>query len=98
MALLMIARQSRFGRTPSFMKKSFRNFQLGTELELNIEERTLHEIGHNMAFRHVHTINGDYEYNQWGLQSNISGQVVPSNENSINTINDAYNRSNMVIK
>lgn len=58
-----------------------------------------HEAGHNSAKAFVHkgTLFGDYEYHQPGLQSNMRGQVYPTEENTIGIINDAENRQNMRI-
>ena len=46
-----------------------------------------HEAGHNMSHLHFHTTegNGDYEYDQNGLQSNTNPR--PSNKNTKNIIN-----------
>lgn len=58
-----------------------------------------HEAGHNSAKSFVHSgsEDGDYEYHQPGLQSNMRGQVYPTEENTIGIINDAENRQNMRI-
>lgn len=62
-------------------------------------EILVHEAGHNSAKAFVHkgTLFGDYEYHQPGLQSNMRGQVYPTEKNTIGIINDAKNRQNMRI-
>ena len=52
----------------------------------------VHEIGHNMAFHHHHS-NVDYKPDKFGLQNNVTNATYPSNENTLNIINDETNRS-----
>jgi|GEM_PF-3827721 len=65
--------------------------------DLPLMEIIVHEGGHNMAKAHKHTPDGDgeYEYDQDGLQSNdgSSGKIKPSTQNSRTIINDETNRS-----
>jgi len=67
--------------------------------DLSLMDIIVHEGGHNMAKAHKHGANGDgngeYEYNQDGLQSNdgSSGKIKPSTQNSRTIINDKTNRS-----
>jgi RHS repeat-associated protein len=63
-------------------------------LSLGINNILTHEIGHNVTnLGHDANGNGNYEYNQTGLQSNQSGSIYPTKENTRTIINDASNRS-----
>ncbi|QKX05219.1 hypothetical protein HN014_09910 [Aquimarina sp. TRL1] len=67
--------------------------------ELSLLDIIVHEGGHNMAKAHKHGDdsdgNGEYEYDQKGLQSNegSKGKIKPSMQNSRTIINDNTNRS-----
>jgi hypothetical protein len=54
----------------------------------------VHEAGHNSAASHFHTKlgNGNYEYDQIGLQSNQSGRIYPNRTNTRTIIKDKTNR------
>ena len=60
-----------------------------------------YELGHNSAeaFSHSESKDGDYEYDQIGLQSNEEGNVYPTYDNTIGIIQDEDNIKHMnVIK
>lgn len=64
-------------------------------------EILVHEAGHNSAeaFFHTESKDGDYEYDQIGLQSNEEGNVYPTYNNTIGIIQDEDNVKHMnVIK
>lgn len=58
-----------------------------------------HEAGHNSAKAFVHSglEDGDYEYWQVGLQSNINENIYPTKDNTIEIINDNLNRLKMTV-
>lgn len=58
-----------------------------------------HEAGHNSAKSFVHSgsEDGDYEYWQVGLQSNINENIYPTIDNTMGIINDSENRMYMKI-
>lgn len=58
-----------------------------------------HEAGHNSAKAFVHSgsEDGDYEYWQVGLQSNINENICPTKDNTIEIINDNLNRLKMTV-
>ena len=58
-----------------------------------------HEAGHNSAEAFVHSglEDGDYEYWQVGLQSNINENIYPTIDNTMGIINDSENRMYMKI-
>ncbi len=65
---------------------------------LSLLDIMVHEGGHNMAKIHKHTEDGDgdYEYNQDGLQGNNTEKrtkIRPTRQNSRSIINDGTNRS-----
>ena len=62
-------------------------------------EITVHEAGHNSAKSFVHSRleDGDYEYWQVGLQSNINENIYPTKDNTIEIINDNLNRLKMTV-
>ncbi|HPX75192.1 MAG: hypothetical protein QM212_02530 [Bacteroidota bacterium] len=71
-------------------------------------EVLVHEVGHNLASSFVHKYttkelaeganDGTYEYNQVGLQSNENKKIYPTLlDNTIQIINDTFNRKNMTI-
>ncbi len=65
-------------------------------ISLGVNKIVVHEIGHNMTnLGHDPNGNGNYEYNQTGLQSNQPGSIYPTKDNSKTIINDASNRKTL---
>jgi len=61
---------------------------------LSVNDKITHEFGHNAAASNV-VNTGNYEYTQPGLQSNDSGSIYPTAENTKAIINDPSNRKNI---
>lgn len=79
-----------------------------TVAKMTPTEVLVHEVGHNLASSFVHKYttkelaeganDGTYEYNQVGLQSNENKKIYPTLlDNTIQIINDTFNRKNMTI-
>lgn len=89
------------GLSPYFFGKNGSYSNKGSTFSLTPMEVLAHEAGHNSAkaFFHTESKDGDYEYDQIGLQSNEEGNVYPTYNNTIGIIQDEDNVKHMnVIK
>lgn len=86
-------------------RRSYRRYYYGWLTRKKYKEHkkkfSEYELGHNSAaaFSHSESKDGDYEYDQIGLQSNEEGNVYPTYDNTIGIIQDEDNIKHMnVIK
>lgn len=63
--------------------------------DLTKTEIGVHEAGHNSARKHKHS-KTEYRYSERGLQSNESGRIVPTRENTRNIIQDRTNSRTVI--